>query len=128
MLTCGSSLICVTWLKPDCDSINTCAQVPDCASDLVGRASPGSDLDGRASPASNLVGRASLVGSLNGRASPNNDLDGRASSASNLVGRASPDTDLDGRGKQLLATQFPDGTLNWRGLSVTAGRIKEHLS
>ena len=59
---------------------------------------------------------------------PNNDLDGRASSASNLVGRASPDADLDGRGKQLLVTQFPDGTLNWRGLSVTAGRIKEHLS
>ena len=61
---------------------------------------------------------------MNGRASPNNDLDGRASSASDLVGRASPDTDLDGRGKQLLVTRFPDGTLTWRGLSVTVGRIK----
>ena len=88
-----------------------------------GRVSPDSDLDGRcASPASNLVGRVSLVSDLNGRASPNTDLDGRASSASDLIERASlvssldgetsPDTDLGGRGKQLLATRFPDDTLN----------------
>ena len=79
-------------------------------------------VDGRASPASNLVGRVSLISDLNGRASPNTDLDGRASSASDLVertslvsnldGKTSPDTDLGGRGKQLLATQFPDDTLN----------------
>ena len=42
------------------------------------------------------------------------DLVGRASLFSNLDGGASPDTDLDERGKQLLATRFPDGTLNWR--------------
>ena len=57
-----------------------------------GRVSPDSDLDGRASSASDLVERASLV--------------------SNLDGETSPDTDLGGRGKQLLATWFPDDTLN----------------
>ena len=57
-----------------------------------GRVSPNTDLDGRASSASDLVERASLV--------------------SNLDGETSPDTDLGWRGKQLLATRFPDNTLN----------------